>query len=82
MDIVGGVVIDRGIRSWHKAVFELCADQPDHAHHHGKPVHFAIYQYYVSGVEQTLTNNAEAAASMFNRYAPSGDIEDKQDFTF
>lgn len=43
---------------------------------------FAIYQYYVSGVEQTLTNNAEAAASMFNRYAPSGDIEDKQDFIF
>ena len=43
---------------------------------------FAIYQYYVSGVEQTLTNNAEAAASMFNRYAPSGDIEDKQDFNF
>ena len=40
MDIVGGVVIDRGIRSWHKAVFELCADQPDHAHHHGRPVHF------------------------------------------
>lgn len=43
---------------------------------------FAIYQYYVSGVEQTLTNNAEATASMFNRYAPSGDIEDKQDFIF
>lgn len=43
---------------------------------------FAIYQYYVSGVEQTLTNNAEASASMYNRYAPSGDIEDKQDFIF
>lgn len=43
---------------------------------------FAIYQYYISGVEQTLTNNAEAAASMYNRYAPSGDIEDKQDFIF
>lgn len=43
---------------------------------------FAIYQYYVSGVEQTLTNNAEASASMINRYAPSGDISEKKDFIF
>ena len=43
---------------------------------------FAIYQYYITGMEQTLTNNAEASASMYSRYAPSGDIKDKQDFIF
>ena len=43
---------------------------------------FAIYQYYVSGVEQSLTYNAETSASMINRYAPAGDIKDKQDFIF
>lgn len=43
---------------------------------------FAIYQYYITGMEQTLTNNAEASASMFSRYAPTGDIKDKQDFIF
>ena len=42
----------------------------------------AIYQYYVSGMEQTLMNNAEASATMFNKYAPAGDMEDKQDFIF
>lgn len=43
---------------------------------------FAIYQYYITGMEQTLTNNAEASASMYSRYAPTGDIKDKQDFIF
>lgn len=43
---------------------------------------FAIYQYYITGMEQTLTNNAEASASMYSRYAPSGSIKDKQDFIF
>ena len=42
----------------------------------------AIYQYYVSGMEQTLMNNAEDSATMFNKYAPAGDMEDKQDFIF
>lgn len=43
---------------------------------------FAIYQYYVSGMEQRLTNNAEAAATMYSKYAPSGDIENKENFIF
>ena len=42
----------------------------------------AIYQYYVSGMEQTLMNNAEASATMFNKYAPAGTMKDKQDFIF
>ena len=43
---------------------------------------FAIYQYYINGVEQSLVSNAETSASMINRYAPAGSIKDKQEFIF
>lgn len=42
----------------------------------------AIYQYYVSGMEHTLVNTAEANAMMCSKYTASGDIESKQDFIF
>lgn len=43
---------------------------------------FALFQYYISGIEQTLVNNAGASASMVDRYAPAGDIDDKLQFIF
>ncbi len=42
----------------------------------------AVYQYYLTGMEQTLSNNAQAAVSMINKYAPAGNIEDKKKFIF
>ena len=42
----------------------------------------AIYQYYVSGIEQTLLNHASADVTMYDKYAPAGDIDKKRDFIF
>lgn len=42
----------------------------------------AIYQYYISGMEQTLLNHAEASATMYDKYAPSGDMAQKKTFIF
>ncbi len=42
----------------------------------------AVYQYYVSGMSQTLVNHAEASAAMFNRYAPKGDMSAKSKFIY
>ncbi len=42
----------------------------------------AVYQYYVSGMSQTLVNHAEASAAMFDKYAPTGSIEDKTKFIY
>lgn len=42
----------------------------------------AIYQYYVSGIEQTLLNHASADVTLFDQYAPAGDISGKRDFIF
>lgn len=42
----------------------------------------AVYQYYVSGMSQTLVNHAEASAAMIDRYAPTGSIEDKTKFIY
>lgn len=40
----------------------------------------ALQQYYVSGMEQTLINHAEASAVMYNKYAPAGNIMAKSTF--
>lgn len=42
----------------------------------------AIYQYYISGMDQTLLNHAEASAAMYNKYAPSGSMVQKKGFIF
>lgn len=42
----------------------------------------AVYQYYMTGMEQTLTNNAQTVVTMLNKYAPAGDIEDKKKYVF
>lgn len=39
-----------------------------------------IHQYYLNGMEQALTNNAEASAVLYNRYAPPGDLSDKVEY--
>lgn len=43
---------------------------------------FAIYQYYITGMQQNLVNHADASVAMYNKYAPSGDIKQKQNFIF
>ena len=42
----------------------------------------AIYQYYVSGMSQTLVNHAEASATMYDKYAPAGTIDDKAAYIY
>lgn len=42
----------------------------------------AIYQYYVNGISQTLVNHAEASATMYDKYAPVGDVADKISFIY
>lgn len=42
----------------------------------------AIYQYYVTGMSQTLINNADASATMYDKYAPVGDVKEKVSFIY
>lgn len=39
-----------------------------------------IHQYYMNGMEQALTNNAEATVLLYNRHAPPGDLNDKIEY--
>jgi len=43
---------------------------------------FVINQYYIGGIEQTLTNSVETSADFFSRYGDRGDIYAKSNFIF
>lgn len=44
--------------------------------------YFALSNYYYNGVEQNLLNHAESSAALYNKFAPSGTIKDKELFIF
>ena len=43
---------------------------------------FVINQYYIGGIEQTLTSHVETSADFFSRYGDRGDIYAKSNFIF